>query len=158
MKKTSLLCCIFVFVLVSCGFAAVNKVDPSKEPKDFRGIKWGQDISIMKNMVLIEKANGTEVFRQKGENLRIGPLKLDDLVYYSDNKKFCGVAMFLKGKDASQLFNEAIALHGQSSLGETKDNITTHIWKFPLVDVVYRFDASKQEADLNYLYRKFTPK
>lgn len=153
MKKMFLLCCVFVFVLAGCGFAAVSEFDPSKEPKDFRGIKWGQNIDTIKDKQDYEQRGKVQVFSRKNDRMRIGPVTLSVIWYSSVDKKLTIVAMVAEGKDASNLFDEAVTLYGPPSRGKNDKNGSVHLWEFPSVQIVYMYDISKRESSLTFTYK-----
>ena len=54
------------------------------EPDGFRGIKWGTDISTLKDMEYLftdPSYGGIEVYRKKNDNLRIGGVRLKTIIY-----------------------------------------------------------------------------
>ncbi len=55
---------------------------PGSEPDGFRGIKWGTDISTLKDMALVMIIdNETKRYKRNGDVLRMGEVKLDYIGY-----------------------------------------------------------------------------
>ena len=55
---------------------------PGSEPDGFRGIKWGTDISTVKDMVLVMTIdNDTKRYKRNRDVLRMGEVKLDYIEY-----------------------------------------------------------------------------
>ena len=79
---------IFFGILLMGGFAtgqpARQKLEfiSGSEPDGFRSIKWGTDISTLKDMALVMTIdNDTKRYKRKGDALRMGEVKLDYIHY-----------------------------------------------------------------------------
>ena len=81
-------------------FAELNNFKPGSEPDGFRGIKWGTDISTLKDMEYLE-ANpaygGVKAYTRKGDDPRLGGVNLTTIEYCFWRGKFFMVVIGTKG-------------------------------------------------------------
>ncbi len=84
MKKGKILAILFTIFLVGC-FAPPRPSMPRSDPDGFRDIKWGIEISTLKDMEEVEqnKSSGRDLvwYRRKGDTLAIGEAKLENIFY-----------------------------------------------------------------------------
>lgn len=153
MRKV-LLCCAFVCLFAACGFAA-GRLDPAKEPKSFRGIKWGQNIDTIKD---IEYAGGNApltAFKRKNETMSMGTAELLSISYGAYDRKFANVMLKALDKNALLLFKEAEKLYGKGFCEQAIEDNTIRGWLFPMVEINCIYDSKKKETSLMFLYRPF---
>lgn len=87
-----IICLIFVASAIAWNF--------KNEPDGFRGIKWGDDISTLKEMIYVKtdpSYGGVKLYSKKGDSLEIGNAKLKFVYYDFWQNKFCGVRISFKG-------------------------------------------------------------
>jgi len=84
MKKSKILAIVLSIFLIGC-FASTRSSKSPSEPDGFRSIKWGTEISTLKDM---EKVKGDKSFNSdlawytsKGDILAIGKAKLENISY-----------------------------------------------------------------------------
>ena len=84
MKKLKISTILFSVFLIGC-FVSARPSKPSSEPDGFRGIRWGTDISTLKDMEKSEQdksSNGSLVwYTRKEDTLAIGKAKLENIFY-----------------------------------------------------------------------------
>jgi len=84
MKKVKILAIVFSIFLVGC-FASVRSSKPRSDPDGFRDIKWGTEISTLKDMEKAEQdksSNSVLVwYTRKGDPLAIGKARLENIFY-----------------------------------------------------------------------------
>jgi len=81
----------FIVIYLIC-FALILPVS-AQEPEGFRGLTWGQKLSIGFPFKLKYK-DGTKTFYENiNENLNIGDAKIDEIVYVCFNDKFSEVVI-----------------------------------------------------------------
>jgi len=84
MKKLRISTVLFSVFLIGC-FASARPSKPSSEPDGFRDIRWGTDISTLRNMEKSEQdksSSGHLVwYTRKGDTLEIGKAKLENIFY-----------------------------------------------------------------------------
>jgi hypothetical protein len=85
MKKVKILAILFTIFLIGC-FASARSSKPRSDPDGFRGIKWGTEITILKDMEKAEQDKSSKSdlvwYTRKGDILAIGEAKLKT-IYYS---------------------------------------------------------------------------
>ena len=82
--RIKILAILFTIFLIGC-FASLRPSMPPPDPDGFRGIKWGTEISTLKDMEEVEqdKSSGKDLVwcRRKGDTLAIGKAKLENIFY-----------------------------------------------------------------------------
>jgi hypothetical protein len=101
-KKVKILSIIFTIFCVGC-FASARSTKPHPEPDGFRGIQWGTEISMLKDMEKVEqdRSSGSDSvwYTRKGDTLAIGRAKLENIIYSFWIGKFESVWIDFKGDD-----------------------------------------------------------
>ena len=94
MTRIKILAIISGIILIGC-FASARPSKPPQDPDGFRGIKWGTEISTLKDMEEVEqdKSSGKDLvwYRRKGDTLGIGKAKLENIFYSFWMGEFEGV-------------------------------------------------------------------
>jgi hypothetical protein len=84
MKKVKILAILFTIFLIGC-FASARSSKPRSEPDGFRGIKWGTEISTLKDLEKVkqDKSSNSDLvwYTRKGDSLAIGGAKLENIFY-----------------------------------------------------------------------------
>jgi hypothetical protein len=135
--KIGLFCCIIFFISPLLIFSAPFK--PGSEPDGFRGIKWGTDISSLKELEYIQpkdediKKKSPNVgawmnsltkdkYYRIGDKLKIGEIELSSITYGSLKGKFYTVTIELKGHQSfDSMLNVCFKLYGQIGPVDTYD-------------------------------------
>jgi hypothetical protein len=102
MKKVKILTIVFSIFLIGC-FASARTSKPRSEPDGFRGIRWGTEISTLKDMEKVEqnKSSNSDLvwYTRKGEPLAIGKAKLENIFYSFWMGNFESVWIDFKGDE-----------------------------------------------------------
>ncbi len=84
MKKAKILAIVFSIFLIGC-FASTRSSKSPSEPDGFRSIKWGTEISTLKDMEKAEQDKSSKSdlvwYTRKGDTLAIGEAKLKNISY-----------------------------------------------------------------------------
>ena len=120
--KISTLASLFCILLIY-GFALaqkepdLNNFKPGSEPDGFRDIKWGTDISTLKDMILKEEdPNGLlKIYRRKGDILEIGAAKLKSIGYCFWQGKLIEVLIQTEDFSGENLKNACFEKFGQGA-------------------------------------------
>ena len=84
MVKIKILTIAFGIILMGC-LASTRPSKPGPDPEGFRDIKWGTEISTLKDMEEVEgdKTSGRDIvwYRRKGDTLTIGEGKVENIFY-----------------------------------------------------------------------------
>jgi hypothetical protein len=82
--RIKILIIVFGIILMGCS-TSIRPSKPPPGPDGFRNIKWGTEISKLKDMEKVEqdKSSGKDLiwYRRKGDNLAIGGAKLENIFY-----------------------------------------------------------------------------
>ncbi len=73
---------------------------PDSEPDGFRGIKWGQDISTVDDLVFVSTDpafGGIDLYVRKGDEMKMGGAELDRILYGFWKDKLSSVIIYTKG-------------------------------------------------------------
>ena len=102
MKKVKILAILFTIFLIGC-FASTRSSKPRSDPDGFRGIKWGTEISTLKDLEKVEQDKSTDSdlvwYRRKGDTLAIGEAKLENIFYSFWMGNFESVWIDFEGKE-----------------------------------------------------------
>jgi hypothetical protein len=102
MKKVKILAILFTIFLIGC-FAFARSSKPRSDPDGIRGIKWGTEISTLKDLEKVEqdKSSDSELvwYIRKGDTLAIGEAKLENIFYSFWMGNFEGVWIDFKGEE-----------------------------------------------------------
>ena len=140
---------LFLLLLAVPAFAASPNV--GKEPDNFRGIPWGQEMQNIKGIEKLgEEFNGhLWVCKRKDDKMHIGPAQLEGILYFFIDNKFAEVIISTAGKaNADLLLGTLRAAYGEGTRFE--ENTT---WLFPSVSITYNFDQRADKATVYYSYR-----
>jgi len=84
MEKVKILAIVFSILLIGC-FASTRSSKPRSDPDGFRDIKWGTEISTLKDMEKVEqeKSSNSDLawYTRKEDPLAIGKARLDNIFY-----------------------------------------------------------------------------
>jgi len=96
-RKVMTIVLVFLLLLPIEGFGKgkPGSFKPGSEPEGFRGIKWGTDISTLKDMEVKEK----DWYVRTGDKLKIGEAELISIAYGFYKGKFECVMIEIKGQD-----------------------------------------------------------
>jgi hypothetical protein len=102
MTRIKILTMVFGIILVGC-FASTRPSAPRPDPEGFREIKWGTEISALKDMEEVEQdeSSGKDLvwYRRKGDNLTIGEAKLENIFYLFWMGEFESVWIDVEGEE-----------------------------------------------------------
>ena len=102
MEKAKILTILLPIFLIGC-FASTRPSKPRSDPDGFRGIKWGTEISTLKDMEKIEqdKSSNPDLiwYTKKGDTLAIGEATLENIFYLFWMGNFASVSIDFKGDE-----------------------------------------------------------
>jgi hypothetical protein len=118
-KKVKILTIAFSILLIGC-VGSVWHAKPRSEPDGFRDIRWGTEISTLRDMEKVEqdKSSNSDLawYTRKGDTLTIGKAKLENIFYSFWMGNFESVWIDFKGdenfetlkKELFELFGKAL--------------------------------------------------
>lgn len=111
MKKVKILAIVFSVFLVGC-FASTRSSKLRSDPDGFRNIKWGTEISTLKDMEKVEpdKSSNSDLiwYTRKGDLLAIGKARLENIFYSFWMGDFEGVWIGFGGDENFEALKEEL--------------------------------------------------
>jgi len=131
---------------------------PGSEPDGFRGIRWEQDISTVEGLVYVNtdpSYGGVELYRRKGDELRIGAAKLEDILYGFWQNKFCVVKILVKGSvNWAGLKQAAFEKFGEGF--QSNKYIEKYVWLGENTLMLLKYNEILEKGDLLMASKKIT--
>ena len=116
------------------------------EPDGFRGIKWGSEISALKDMVCVMAMdNDVRRYARKRDVLKIGEAKLDYIEYEFWKGKFYLVDMGFQGTENwNNVRKEVFAIFGKAQrMPEKGENLPeTYRWEGEKTTMIMIYDSN----------------
>jgi hypothetical protein len=116
---------IFIFVLLAGCMSALYppgagpeymsiRFKPGSEPTGFKGIKWGTPLNEVQGMKFVSTdEDGVETYSKEGEELKIGPAKVEKIAYQFWKGRFFGVEISAKeSKNCTALRDAVLDIFG----------------------------------------------
>jgi len=159
MKKVKILAILFIIFLIGC-FASTRSSKPRSDPDGFRGIKWGTEISTLKDLEKVEQDKSTDSdlvwYTRKGDTLAIGESKLENIFYSFWMGNFEGVWIDIKGEENFEALKKELfeqfgkALESEELMKKTYERA----WRGPSTiertDFFYGWWGKNTEMSLSY--------
>jgi hypothetical protein len=105
MPRIKILTIVLGIIVIGC-FASRRPSMPRIDPEGFRDIKWGTEISTLKDMEEVEqdKSSGRDLvwYKRKGDTLTIGEAKLENIFYSFWMGEFESVWIDFEGEENLQ--------------------------------------------------------
>jgi hypothetical protein len=157
-SKQLSLAILIIIIFVQCALAGTKEtaqLDPSKEPLDFRGLQWGENISKIKLLFQfhqLKNENGHKIFSRNKENLTFGTANLELIYYGIIDEKLVYAVMFANGENGEKLIEEAIKCYGANFKKKTNESLFANVWAFQTVEVYTSFDRKDNSTMILYLH------
>ena len=122
MKKANILAVVFSVFVIGC-FASARPSKPPSEPDGFRGVKWGTNISTVKDLEMVEqvKSSNSDLvwYTRKEDTLAMGKAILENIFYVFWMGTFESVWIDFNGDDNFEtLKNELFERFGKVAESE----------------------------------------
>jgi hypothetical protein len=119
--------------------------EPGSEPNGFRDIKWGTDISTLKDMTLVMSIdNDVKRYQRKNDVLKIDGAKLDYIHYEFWKGIFYLVDIGFQGVENSDNLRKAMLAKfgkGQRMSGEGETLLESYRWEGEKTTVIMIYDS-----------------
>ncbi len=123
---------------------------PGSEPDGFRGIKWGTDISTLKDMEYFRTDSsygGIKKYTRKNDDLHIGGAKLEIIEYGFWREKFCVVLVITQGYTNWAGLSEAVfEKYGKGY--QDNEYIEKYIWSGSVTVMMLTYNEISGEGTL----------
>jgi hypothetical protein len=137
---------ISVFVPAQLPGQGSSEFRPGSEPDGFRGIKWGAEISELKDMALVMAIDkDVKRYARKTDILKIGEGKLDYIQYEFWKGRFCLVDMEFQGTENWNNVRKAVfAMFGKrQNMSEKGEELpATYRWEGEKTTVLMIYDSN----------------
>ena len=127
-KRKIGLVCLMIISLVFTVKVWGDDFKPGSEPDGWRGIKWGTDVSTLKDMESVKSASPEtfhglmKEYKRNGDSLRMGDSKVDIIMYYFFKDKLVKIGILLSGRtNFDKLRNECFKVFGGGRVDYTKN-------------------------------------
>ncbi|MGA2468675.1 MAG: hypothetical protein ABSH06_30590 [Thermodesulfobacteriota bacterium] len=147
MKKIELLIIFTGLFLIDSFVFSQGLVDfkPGSEPDGFRGIKWGTEISTLKDMVFVMAIDkDVKRYERKRDELKIGKAKLDYIHYGFRKGRFYLVEMGFQGiENLNNLKETMFEIYGKGrSMSEKTERMSeSYFWEGEKTDMIMVYDS-----------------
>jgi len=143
---------LIVFILISSIFVALAPAWAfQNEPKTFRGIKWGTNISELSDMIFHAQQGESKVYFREKDQLIFGDADLLHIWYFFSNDRLYSVVInFEQWSNFNSLKTELFEIYG---LGHSPNRFKEE-YRWVGSDVVIFFDYNelREEGKLSYYY------
>ncbi len=120
-------------------------------PDGFRGIKWGTDISELKDMKKDDESGVDELYIKEGDKYAVGEAELTAIFYSFFNGKFYGAYFFYAGITNRGKLEETLIAAYDDPTGVSE---TQHMWgsSVDTVLITHRYDKTDDTGMVAYIY------
>jgi hypothetical protein len=115
----------------------------------FRGQKFGTELSQFQNLTLDRDEGDLKLYTKKDENLQLGPVKLETIVYHFFQDKFFAVSLHTESRDNTLgLLRIAVAAFGEGNQSsEAKDDLDRS-WEGKNAEAFFNVNPKTEEGSL----------
>jgi hypothetical protein len=101
-----------LMMIIFLALASINlfALDQEKEPKGFRGIEWGTDLSKNKEFILLDGDEGLKRYNRINDKMKIGEIKVGNIYYITYKDKFYSVVILSNDKYLKTTFEETYGI------------------------------------------------
>jgi len=139
-----------ILVIGLCGNLNSANYKPGSEPDDFRGIKWGTNISTLSDMECIStdpSYGGSKVYTRKSDVLHLGDAELKGIGYYSWRGKFCAVWVRTEGSTNFSGLREAVfEKFGRGY--QDNEYIGFYVWRGDITSMTLGYNEVSERGNL----------
>lgn len=140
-----------IFLLIISVCVAIPVFAFQNEPDGFRGIKWGTNISELREMSLSEDRGDSKFYLRKVDKLKIGDADIDRISYGFYKGRFNNLFIIYKGSlNFTKLKDILFAQYGKGS----KPNrfMEQYYWVGETVSIAFEHSEITKEGKIVYIY------
>jgi hypothetical protein len=124
----------------------ISKLDTTT---GFRGQKFGMSFSEFQGLTLEKDEGDLKLYTKKDENLQLGPVKLETIVYHFFQDKFFGVSLHTQDRDDTlRLLRVAQAAFGQGNQRENAKDDLDKSWLGKAGEAFFAVNPKTEEGSL----------
>ncbi|HVR37751.1 MAG TPA: hypothetical protein VMU84_01550 [Thermoanaerobaculia bacterium] len=111
----------------------------------FRQWRFGTAASEIPNLKLEQDLGNIGIYSREGDDLRIGDVQLQRILYHFVNGQFMGVSLLVKGRYASRALHQILDVaYGKGVRPEKEQN--EYFWRGNVANVRYSEDELSEDA------------
>jgi hypothetical protein len=134
---------IYLF-LSSVVYGSDSNYQPGSEPNGFRGIKWGTNIAMIKDMQFSNYEGKGKIYFRKSDDLKIGGAQLSKIEYSFYDDRLIAVKITANGNsNCTALIDISIKTFGK---GMSKNE--TWLWMGKVTLMTLKYDKNKETATI----------
>jgi hypothetical protein len=125
--------------------------DPIMEPQDFMGIKWGQDVGSVPDLVETYRSeDGDMAIYMRSDDVKLfGRVNLDSIEYVFVRNKLTRGSFVAKGdENEAALLREALDVYGKETARMGDD----YMWRFTDTSVMFSSEPQFEQSALFFIY------
>jgi hypothetical protein len=148
MMRTS---CIAFAVLMCCsvGFLSTPAISFQNEPKGFRDIEWGSNISGLADMSVVFSQRDRKLCSRKADKMALGDAALDKIVYVFYKDQLTGIMITFHSLSTFQALKGT--LFERYGKGEQPDQFTDkYLWMGDTTMIRLDFNLVSYEGNLSF--------
>jgi len=96
-RLISVLCFLLITLLYAVNAAADNEFSGAPDLYGFRGMKWGANVSDFQGLVKLNDDPFVQRYSKKNDQLQIGGIELESIIYNFYKGRFMGVSIETRG-------------------------------------------------------------
>lgn len=124
-----------------------------KGTNEFRGIKFGSDISELKQMSKTGDNGSLRFYKKYGDDRNFQGVPMENIVYvFGMDGKFCAVSLMAKGVSSF----EKLKAYFDSAYGPARQpekNVKNFSWDSGDVTIELNYNESQKMSEAHYIYR-----
>ena len=138
-------------ILVLVFLCAQPTVALQNEPNDCRGIEWGAEYDGLEGLSKVTTESRLGYYMKKDEEMTMGDVPLERVVYVFYHKKFCGAVLNFKSSPNFQIVKTTLFdWYGEGD--QSKINETRYRWSGTDVTITLEYDDITQKGKITYYY------
>ena len=115
----------------------------------FRGQKFGTSFSEFQGLTLDKDEGDLKLYTKKGENLQLGPVKLETVVYHFFQGKFFGVSLHTQDRENTLgLLRIAVAAFGAGNWRANAKDDLDQTWLGKTIEAFFAVNPKTEEGSL----------
>lgn len=133
------------FTLMGCGSQA------SGDPDNFRGVKWGADLSSLSGFNQIAQEGGLSFYEKAGDSLLVDDIKTDQIVYGFYKGRFYTAMIYFPSSDFEKMKGNVVRQFGKPA--EADKSPSKLVWDGTTVTVLLSTANNPESSRLAYIYK-----
>lgn len=130
--KTFLLALVILSWILT---SSLNSWGFLNEPDDFKGIKWGANLSTLPDMVQRANEKGVKYCRRKNDKMTIGNINVGSITYLFYKDRFYSVQILFPDANYDKMREKLYKEHGMDTFFDPHSFVGKYTWSGAAVDI-----------------------